>query len=182
MPDTGNRGASENGSKNAAGLYWLVFLLTCQGDLSVDIAAGAATTEGDSNQFFGSWMRDWAKKVAIAKAVAGIHEELAESLHRTMAAKMRPPGQVASNWRLPEGTTKAELERALLAIDVFPRAALLLTTFEGVHTADAATLLDADVALIRKAQAIGLRELTANLAYNHTNHPVAGFSIASAFA
>ena len=32
--------------------------------------------------------------------------------------------------------------------------------------ADAATILDADVTLVRKAQAIGLRELTNNLARN----------------
>jgi hypothetical protein len=36
--------------------------------------------------------------------------------------------------------------------------------FESIGIADAAILLDADAALIRKAQAIGLRELTANLA------------------
>ena len=68
------------------------------------------------------------------------------------------------DWSLSPDTTKADLEKALLAIDPFPRAALLLLVFEGIRMADAAALLDADPALIRKAQAIGLRELTANLA------------------
>jgi hypothetical protein len=39
-----------------------------------------------------------------------------------------------------------------------------LLIFEGIPMADATTLFGADPALIRKAQAIGLRELTANLA------------------
>ena len=41
---------------------------------------------------------------------------------------------------------------------------MLLSIFEGVSIADAATILDADITLVRKAQAIGLRELTNNLA------------------
>jgi DNA-directed RNA polymerase specialized sigma24 family protein len=61
-------------------------------------------------------------------------------------------------------TTTVDLERALLAIDVFPRAALLLSIFEGVPVADAAILLDAEPQLVRKAQAIGLMELTSRLA------------------
>jgi hypothetical protein len=68
------------------------------------------------------------------------------------------------NWSLSPDTTKADLERALLAIEVFPRAALLLLVFEGVRIADAATLLDAGPDLLKKAQTIGLRELTVNLA------------------
>jgi len=52
----------------------------------------------------------------------------------------------------------------MLPIDLFPRAAFLLLVFEGIRMADAAILLAADPALIRKAQTIGLQELTANLA------------------
>ena len=51
---------------------------------------------------------------------------------------------------------KAHIEEALLAIDAFPRAAVILLIFESVPLADAATLLDADASLIRKAQAIGV--------------------------
>ena len=68
------------------------------------------------------------------------------------------------NWSLSPDTTQADLQEALLSIDLFPRAALLLLVFEGIRMADAVILLDADPALIRKAQAIGLHELTANLA------------------
>ena len=60
--------------------------------------------------------------------------------------------------------TKIQLERALLAIDVFPRCALLLSVFEKMPLADAAILLDAGLDLVRKAQEIGLRELTCKFA------------------
>ena len=68
----------------------------------------------------------------------------------------------------------AELEKALLAIDLFPRSALLLRVFEGFGMADAATLLDANPALIRKAQAIGLCELTTNLAGKNSHEDPCG--------
>ncbi len=50
------------------------------------------------------------------------------------------------------------------AIDVFPRCALLLSIFEGMSLEDVATLLNGERDLVRKAQLIGLRELTRNLA------------------
>ncbi len=56
------------------------------------------------------------------------------------------------------------LERALLSIDAFPRASVLLLVFERVPLRDAAILLDAEPDLVRKAQAAGVRELTMNLA------------------
>jgi hypothetical protein len=77
--------------------------------------------------------------------------------------------------------SKARIEEALLAIDVFPRAALLLLIFERVRIGDAATLLDADAALVRKAQAMALRELTANLA-GRTSQAVPGLSPSLALA
>jgi len=46
----------------------------------------------------------------------------------------------------------------------FPRCAILLSVFERVSIEDAAVLLDVDRELFRKAQAIGLQELTRNLA------------------
>jgi DNA-directed RNA polymerase specialized sigma24 family protein len=83
---------------------------------------------------------------------------------RTELAQVQDSATPPRNWSFNPRTTKADLERVMLAIDVFPRAALLLLVFEGLQMADAATLLEADPSLIRKAQAIGLRELIANLA------------------
>ena len=61
-------------------------------------------------------------------------------------------------------TTSTELEQALLAIDVFPRCALLLTVYEGLSQDVAAILMDTSQELVRKAQILGLWELTRNLA------------------
>jgi hypothetical protein len=149
--------------KVAVDLYWLAFLLTGRQDISVEIAANAATSQDDSNPFFEDWMRGWQRRLVIAKALTAIHDELRDSARRTEIVHARHSG-APRGWSLSPGTTKADLERVLLAIDVFPRAALLLLVFEDIRIADAATLLDADPDLLKKAQAIGLNELTANLA------------------
>jgi hypothetical protein len=153
--------------KHVADLYWLAFLLTERQDLSVEIASDTAVSSGYASPFFADWMRGWQRRLVIGRALTAIHDELADSARRTQLARVTglAGGSAAQrNWSLSPGTTKADLEQALLAIDLFPRAALLLLVFEGIRMADAAILLDADPALIRKAQAIGLRELTAILA------------------
>lgn len=151
--------------RNAAvDLYWLAFLLTGRQEVSIDIAADTAASEDESGAFFAGWMRGWQRRLVIGKALAAIREELTDSARETQVARVSGWSKLPRNWSLSSDTTKADLEHALLAIDVFPRAALLLLVFEGIRMADAATLLDADPTLIRKAQAIGLRELTANLA------------------
>jgi hypothetical protein len=155
--------------KAAVDLYWLAFLLTGRRDFSIDIAVDAAASSDYANRFFEDWMRDWQRRLVIAKALGAIHDELADSARRTKIAHA-DSSETPRNWSLSPNTTKADLERALLAIDLFPRAALLLLVFEGLRIADAAILLDADPHLLKKAQVIGLRELTANLA----GTPVAG--------
>ena len=55
---------------------------------------------------------------------------------------------------LEQVTTKSHLERALLPIEVFPRAAVLLLGFERVPLKDAAILLDSEPAerrVVRRA-------------------------------
>jgi DNA-directed RNA polymerase specialized sigma24 family protein len=154
---------TEDMRKDAADLYWLAFLLTERQDLSIDIAADTVVSEDNASSFFGEWMRGWQRRLVIGRALTAIHKELADSARRTELAHVH--GSTAPhNWSLSPDTTKTELQHALLSIDLFPRAALLLLVFEGMRMADAVTLLNADHALIRKAQAIGLGELTANLA------------------
>lgn len=148
----------------ATDLYWLAFLLTGRRDISIDIAAEVAASEDDTNFFFADWMRGWQRRLVVGKALTAIHGELTESARRTQQGRINAADMPPRNWSLSPDTTKAELERALLAVDLFPRAALLLLVFEGVRIADAETLLDANPELLRKAQAIGLRELTARLA------------------
>src|SRR6202050_948885 len=109
-------------------------------------------------------MRGWQRQLVMGRALTTIHDELADSARRTQLTRGNGSAAPPRNWSLSPDTTKAQLQQALLSIDLFPRAALLLLVFEGIRMADAAVLLDADPVLIRKAQAIGLRELTANLA------------------
>jgi hypothetical protein len=154
---------TEDIRKDTADLYQLAFLLTERQDLSIDIAADTAVSDDYTSPFFTEWMRGWQRRLVIGRALTAIHDELGDSARRTQLARVH--GSAAPrDWSLSPDTTKADLEQALLAIDLFPRAALLLLVFEGIRMADAAILLDADPTLIRKAQAIGLRELTANLA------------------
>jgi hypothetical protein len=95
----------------------------------------------------------------MAKAVAAIRDELRASVRCRELAREPGPAPLRK-WSLPASTTNTQIERALLAVDLFPRAAVLLSIVEGISIAGAATVLDADVTLVRKAQAIGVRELT----------------------
>jgi DNA-directed RNA polymerase specialized sigma24 family protein len=151
-------------NQQAANLYWLAFLLT--GDRKASINAAVETIESpESNPFFLGWMMAWSRKVIISKALTAIRQELAASAGRMAlerAPRSAPP--LPRNWSLAPGANRLELERALLAIDAFPRGVLLLLLFEGLSVDDAMQLLGADRDLIRKAQAVALQQLTRNLA------------------
>jgi hypothetical protein len=77
------------------------------------------------------------------------------------------------NSALDRLTIQAELESVLLSIDVFPRAALLLSVFEGVPIEDLTVLLDADRDLVKKARGIGLEELNGGLSRSRVRPPAA---------
>jgi len=144
--------------------YWLAFLLTGNPGLSVDVTLEAVASQDDANPFFSAWMLAWSRRVFIAKALAGIRSELARSARRTASRRAEKAVLPPRNWTLDQDTMKVQLESALRAIDVFPRCALLLSVFEGVSPEDVAILLNSERDLVRKAQMIGLRELTRNLA------------------
>ena len=150
--------------KNAADLHWLAFLLTGQRDISIQIAVDAVASEDDALPAFPAWLHAWSRRIVVAQALAAVRAELAESAARTESAKPDRTAVAPRDWSLSPDTSKSRLEQALLGIDIFPRAALILSIFEGVQIADAAILLDAGAALVRKAQSIGLRELVRNLA------------------
>ena len=147
-----------------ANLYWLAFLLTGNPGLSVDVTLEAVASQDDANPFFSAWMLAWSRRVFIAKALTGIRNELARSARRTASKRVEKAALQPRNWTLNRDTTKVQLESALLAIDVFPRCALLFSAFEHMSLEDAAVLLDADRRLVRKGQRVGLRELIRNLA------------------
>jgi DNA-directed RNA polymerase specialized sigma24 family protein len=163
----------------AIDLYWLAFLLTGDREASIDIAADVEVSDPVGSPFFTGWMRAWSRRLVIAKALAAVREELAVSRCGLDAIRVSQP--VGSDLKRPPHLTKAAIEVALLAIGLFPRAALLLSLFEGIALEDVATLLDADVALVKKARTAGLQELTANLA-SVASRTFPDFSATPAFA
>jgi DNA-directed RNA polymerase specialized sigma24 family protein len=158
--------APQQAKNRAAALYRLAFLLTGDRARSLDVALEAIDSGDCTNSFFSGWMMAWSQRLVIAKALSGIRDDLAASARRTATLSIEkfalPPRDRLLD---PDADgTGRQIETALLAIDVFPRSALLLTVFEGMSPDDAAILLDADRDLVRKARIVGLQELTRNLA------------------
>ena len=150
--------------RNVADLHWLATLLTGCRETATEVTFQALKPAEDANPAFSTWLHAWSRRNVIAKALAAVREDLARSA-RWMAARPAEKGMFPpKSWTLEQLTTKSELERALLRIDAFPRAAVLLLIFERVLLKDAAVLLDASPELVAKALAAGARELTINLA------------------
>ena len=122
------------------------------------------------NPYFAAWMEAWSRRVVIAKALAAVRRELAASRERMRSDNLHKPVLPTPDWTLPSGVGKDGLEMALLAMDVFPRAALVLTLLEGMAVADAAVLLDGSPGEVRKALAIGAQQLTASLARRYVGN------------
>ena len=154
----------EQTNQQAANLHWLAFLLTGSCQTGVDLVVETIALQDAENPFFSHWMLAWSRRVVIGKALTAIRTDLARSARATQLQRAGNATLPPRTWTLDQGTTKVHLERALLAIDAFPRAAVLLLVFERVPLKDAATLLDADPALVRKGQMVGLQQLTVNLA------------------
>jgi DNA-directed RNA polymerase specialized sigma24 family protein len=148
----------------AADLQWLATLLTGSRDTAADVTEQWIASAGEENGFFYSWMSAWSRRLLIARALTAVSEDLARSARQTASRSEKIPALPKRPWTLDRDTGKPDLERALLAIDLFPRAAVLLLLFEGVPLADAAVLLDAEPDLVRKGQAAGVVELTRVLA------------------
>jgi DNA-directed RNA polymerase specialized sigma24 family protein len=154
----------EQAKQNAADLHWLATLITGCREIAADVTTEAIARSDDPDAFFSTWMQAWSRRIVIAKALAAVRQDLAASARRTASQRAEKSGFPPPSWVLDAGTTKADLEQALLPIDAFPRAAVLLLVFERVPLKDAAILLDTQPDLVRKASALGLRELTLNLA------------------
>jgi len=144
----------EQAKRSAADLYRLATLLTGCREIGAGVTVEAVST----------WMHPGSRRLLIGKALTTVREDLAASARRMAFECAEESALPPRSWALDQGTTKSDLERALLSIDVFPRAALLLLVFEGVPLGDAAILLNAGPDLVRRAQAAGARELTINLA------------------
>jgi hypothetical protein len=152
---------------NVFAFYRLAFLLTGDRDISVEIAADAATPVTDQFALPDLVMKD-GRRLVIEKAVAALHEELSESARRTQRRYSEVSPTMPPERSVVGSMTRVDLELALLAIDMFPRVVLLALVFEGLGTTEAAALLDADLALLKQAQVIGLCELSVNIAARMT--------------
>lgn len=150
--------------KDVTDLYRLAFLITAQPDLSIELAADALAFHHTPGLSFPDGITGSARVLVMAEALMAIGGELAASARRTQRSPADTPQAMPEGWSLDPDTTGAELEQVLLAIDVFPRCALLLTVYESLSQDVAAILMDANPELVRKAQVIGLWELTLNLA------------------
>ena len=151
-------------SERMVDLYWLALLLTGHSESSVEIAIESFDSQDEASPFNSTWMSAWSRRVVIAKALSSIRKDLVDSANRTKSARAGKSAFPPRDWTLNPATTKAQLEAALLTIDVFPRCALVLSFFEKASIEDTAVLLNADRSLVGKAQAIGLQELNRNLA------------------
>ena len=154
----------ELANKHAATLYRLAYLLTGDRRWSLEVTRDALDCPDGANSAFSTWMLAWSRRLVIARALAGIRDDLVASARRTASHRVKKIALPSRNWVLDPKTTRAQVENALRRIDVFPRCTLLLTVFEKVSVEDAAVLLDEDPDLVRRAQVIGLLELTRNLA------------------
>jgi hypothetical protein len=164
---TEGRGQSmpEQSKNRAAALYRLAFLMTGDRVRSLEATLEAIDSGDGTDSFFSGWMLAWSRRLVIAKALAGFQDELGASARRT-ASLRNDESALPSRNRLfdPDGDgAGSQVESALLAIDLFPRCALLLTVFERMSPEDVAVLLDVDRDLVRKARIIGLQELTRTL-------------------
>jgi len=145
---------------HAAELHWLAYLLTGSHDRSVRAITKALDADDYANPAMADFMLSWSRKLVIAESMDTMRPELLESAWRTARLEEPDPASLAAVRPISsQQMTTPELERALLAIDLFPRCALLLTVFEKLSLGDAALLLNADKALVRKAQSQGLLEL-----------------------
>lgn len=172
MSETGKVALSGAFGEHCSELYWLAFLLTGDKEQSVQAFTHALEVEDAANPFlpnpfFQGWLVSWARSLVIAAALGTIPSELRRSVRRVEHSRCEDPSHASPPPGIRgglDGVGMAEFERAVRPLDAFPRCALLLTVFEKLSIQDTARLLGADESLVRKAQGIGLVELTRNIA------------------
>jgi hypothetical protein len=155
--------ATERANDRTANLDWLTYLFTGDRAPSVELLREAPAVEDRSSGFFSNWMLAWSRKIFISKLLGAVRDDLGASARRTEMRPVGPRVPPRGSRNLLRGTSKIQLERALLAIDLFPRCALVLSVFEKLSRQDTAVLIGGDCELVRKGEAIAFGELTRNL-------------------
>lgn len=150
--------------KDATDLYWLAFLITNRRKLAMDLAADALAFDQTPGLCSLKGRSGSPRLDVMAEALAAVDDELAASAHGTEMNQFDLSELPPASWMLDPNTTKTDLERALLDIDIFPRCALLLTVYEGLPLDIATVLMDTNRDLIQKGVALASAELTCHLA------------------
>ena len=121
--------------------------------------------EAPKTKLLASKLAGWSlsKVLIVVEALGTIKSELRVSRQR-VARAAEPDVPKNAKWNRRPHIPREEFEEAVVAIDAFPRCAMLLTVFEGMSIDEASVLLNENKALVRKAQRIGLVQLTRNLA------------------
>src|SRR5215467_7677181 len=122
-------------------LYWLGYLLTGDREQSVQAAIETLEMPDAANPFFESWMNTWSRKIFIAKVLGYAAAKTSESELRNRLRRLQAETGRDFMPSIDPAAGKAELERALLAIETFPRCALLLRVFEKLAIGDIGMLL-----------------------------------------
>jgi len=152
----------ETFENNSSELYWLAYLLTGNSDRSVQAFDKALDFDEEKPGVFGEFLTAWARKLVIVEALGTIDKELRTSMQRLGRVSDETTGATKFA-RLPE-IGQEDFQEAVIAIDAFPRCAMLLTIFEGMSIQAASILLNAGEALTSAAQRVGIVQLTRNLA------------------
>ena len=160
--------------------YRLAYLLTGDRERSVQAVIEALDAEDSANPFFDGWFVTWARKIFIAKVLGPVPPEASLPELRTRLNELQS-GAEGTGRAIDARTGVVELEAALLAIDVFPRRALLLRVFEKLSLEDVGILLNAGREAVKVATSIGLIELSRNLAASSADHP-GGIPLAASMA
>jgi hypothetical protein len=133
------------------GLYWLALILTGCEAISVNVTAEVLSTKSGN-----------LRRAVVAQSVAAKESELRWARDRY---QRQAEYGLESELRMGLDTMPEffEVRDALLAVDLFPRHALLLTVFEGFSVRDAARCLDANEQSIRDGRGDGLVALAQNM-------------------
>ena len=168
--------AQEQSYQRAEELYCLALLLTGDPELSAILVVEAINLQNGPEAPFASGLHSSLRKQFIANALARIRGALSMSATRWAAEKNKKEELPPPSWILKPDTTAAQIKHVLLAMDIFPRCALLLTVFEGLTLDEASTLMIGDPQLVLDARIAALRALTLGLARMEKRPPCSQLS------
>jgi hypothetical protein len=160
----------EQSYKRAEELYRLAHLFMGDRELSMNLVLETIHSQNGSEGLFALGMHASLRKQFIARVLARFRGKLSLSATRLVSEQTEEELPSAGGSFDPSSTA-AHIEHVLLAIDIFPRCALLLTVFERFSLDDASILISSHPQMVLKGRIAGLRGLTRRLAKMGNCHP-----------